>query len=100
MIYANTYKLVGSYLCCDSMCPQVILTRRQEVFGVECELSAVHGLLSKLPPELKYEQMIMLALQLLEKHPPDKLLAKKGNYKMRHRCVFTHISPLHVLPCP
>lgn len=64
---------------------QILLTRRQEVLEVECELSAVHGLLSKLPPELKYEQMIMLALQLLEKHPPHLLLAKKENYKLRYR---------------
>jgi hypothetical protein len=64
---------------------QVILTRREEVLGVECELSAVHGLLSKLPAHLKYEQMIMLAVQLFEKHPPHVLLAKKGNDKMRYR---------------
>lgn len=52
---------------------------------VECELSAVHGLLSRLPPDLKYEQMIMLALQLFEKHPPQLLLAKKENHLLKRR---------------
>lgn len=60
-----------------------MLTRRAEVLEVECELSAVHGLLSKLPPDLKYEQMIMLASQLFEKHPPSTL-TKRGS-KLRNR---------------
>ena len=62
---------------------QIILTRRAEVFQVECEMSAVHGLLSKLPSNLKYEQMIALALKLFEKHPPESLT--KENYRLKKR---------------
>lgn len=59
--------------------------RRSEVLELECELSAVHGLLSKLPSDLKYEQMIMLASQLFEKHPPKCLLAMQDNQKLKYR---------------
>ena len=77
------YGLIGVVL-------QIILTRRAEVLEVECELSEVHSLLSKLPPNLRYEQMIALALQLFQKHPPATLLANKQNYKLKQRSVDTY----------
>ena len=63
--------------------PQIILTRRSEVLQLECELSEIHFLLSKLPPDLSYEQMIMLSQQLYKKHPPSALI--KGFYELRSR---------------
>ena len=47
-------------------------------------MSAVHGLLSKLPKSLSYEQLITVAAALFEKHPPSQL-AKKGRLKMSKR---------------
>ena len=49
-------------------------------------MSAVHGLLSKLPENLKYEQMIMLASQLMEKHPPNTI-AKYSGVRLSKRWV-------------
>ena len=45
---------------------------------VECEMSAVHGLLSRIPETLSYEQVIVMAQQLFEKHPPKKLARNEG----------------------
>lgn len=88
-LQSDAQRLTDVFLASHPLLPiyvaaAIVLTRRHEVLEVECELSAVHGLLSKLPPELKYEQMILLALQLFEKHPPPVLLANKHNYKLRH----------------
>ena len=49
-------------------------------------MSAVHGLLSKIPDKLRYEQVIVMACQLIEKHPPKKL-AKHGGLKLSARSV-------------
>ena len=49
-------------------------------------MSAVHGLLSKLPDSLNYEQLIRVAVALFERHPP-KQVAKKGRLKMSNRSV-------------
>ena len=49
-------------------------------------MSAVHGLLSKLPDSLNYEQLIRVAAALFERHPP-KQVAKKGRLKMSNRSV-------------
>ena len=93
-------------------CVQIILSRKSEILSVDCEMSAVHGLLSKLPDSISYEQLITVAAALFEKHPPINV-AKKGQLKMRNRSVFLLLSssfppslplssfpplPLH-LPC-
>ena len=44
----------------------------------ECEISAVHGLLCKLPETLDYEQMILDASQLFKKHPIKSVAYKGG----------------------
>ena len=72
---------LGHSLCCVS---QIILTQRTEVLEQECELGSVHFLLSKLPPDLRYEQMIVLAQQLFKKHPPDHVIRNRYS-KLRSR---------------
>ena len=47
-------------------------------------MSAVHGLLSRLPEQLSYEQMVVLASQLYAKHPP-KILARKAGLRLSTR---------------
>ena len=59
---------------------QIILTQSSKVLSLECEMSAVHGLLSRIPDTLSHEQMIMLAYRLFEKHPPSTL-AKNARLK-------------------
>ena len=49
-------------------------------------MSAVHQLLSKIPEKLSYEQTIVLAQELIVKHPPKKL-AKCGGFKLSARSV-------------
>ena len=63
---------------------QIVLSKKSEVLEVECEMSAVHGLLSKLPQNLSYEQMIVLGERLFEKYPPSTV-AKKGRFKLNQK---------------
>ena len=50
-------------------------------------MASIHGLLSKIPEDLNYEKMIVLAVQLFQKHPP-KQLGKEGRLKLSAR--FSH----------
>ena len=59
------------------------------MLALDCEMSAVHGLLSKIPEKLRYEQAIVMAQQLFEKHPPKKL-AKNDGLKLSTRSVSSH----------
>ena len=62
-------------------------------------MSAVHGLLSKLPESLNYEQLIRVAAALFEKYPP-KQVAKRGKLKMSNRSVIITGTFLHVTSPP
>ena len=78
---------IGSKCVCTvnvSSPVQIILSRESEVLALECEMSAVHGLLSKIPEQLSFEQIIVMAHQLFEKHPPKKL-ARHGGLKLNTR---------------
>ena len=63
---------------CGTFVPQIILSRESEVLAVDCEMASVHGLLSKIPERLSYEQVIVMAQQLFEKHPPQRLARNEG----------------------
>ena len=69
-------------------CLQIILSRESEVLAVECEMAAVHRLLSRIPERLSYEQVIVMAQQLFEKHPPKRLARNEG-LKLSTRSVYT-----------
>ena len=82
---------VYTYTCLHTL--QIILSHKSEILSVDCEMSAVHGLLSKLPDTLSYEQLITVAAALFEKHSPNSV-AKKGRLKMRHRSVSLLLFPI------
>ena len=57
------------------------------MLSLDCEMSAVHGLLSKIPDTLSYKQVMVMAHQLFEKHSPKKLAKSKGlKLSARPRC--------------
>ena len=58
-------------------------------------MSAVHGLLSKLPDSINYEQLITMATALFEKHPPSQV-ARKGKLKMKNRLAIRLSLSVHV----
>ena len=63
---------------------QIIIQRREEVLSVECELSAVHSLLVRIPADLDWEDAVERALQLFAAHPPSKV-AKRQKLSYRRR---------------
>ena len=65
---------------------QVILSRKSEVLSLECELSSVHGLLSRLPDDLNFEPLIQKSSELFVQYPPD-VVATKGRLNPRARWV-------------
>ena len=50
---------------------QVVLHREEEILSSECDMCILHGLLSKIPDNLPYEQLIRKAGDLFLQYPPD-----------------------------
>lgn len=79
----EAFRLFDFFLASHPLMPiylsgAIILSRESEVLALDCEMSAVHGLLSKIPGSLSYEQVIVMAQQLYEKHSPRKLARNEG----------------------
>lgn len=54
-----------------------MLYREKEILASECEMCTLHGMLSKIPDNLPYEQLILRAKELLSKFPP-RTIAKEA----------------------
>lgn len=52
---------------------QIVLHRADEIIASECEMCIVHGLLSKIPQDLPFEQLISKAGDLYLQYPPSDL---------------------------
>uniref|UniRef100_A0A4W4EUK8 TBC1 domain family member 20 n=1 Tax=Electrophorus electricus TaxID=8005 RepID=A0A4W4EUK8_ELEEL len=51
----------------------IVLHREREVKSSECDMASVHHLLSQIPQDLPYEQLIARAQSLFTCHPPAEL---------------------------
>ena len=110
---AKIYQWLGVqfYVCAVTPPPpththtQIVLSQRSEILSLDCEMSAVHGLLSKLPQDMHYERLIATATKLFVKHPP-KSLARQSGMRLSKRWVVwsepiplgTYLSPVYTRP--
>eukprot|EP01117_Protostelium_nocturnum_P006168 TRINITY_DN2222_c0_g1_i6.p1 TRINITY_DN2222_c0_g1~~TRINITY_DN2222_c0_g1_i6.p1 ORF type:complete len:218 (-),score=62.20 TRINITY_DN2222_c0_g1_i6:115-768(-) len=61
---------------------QIIIHFREELLNnVECEYSAVHSFLSKIPQNLPFEDIIRKSVRLFNRFPPEKLQEKAHHLK-------------------
>lgn len=60
----------------------IILHREEEVKACECDMASLHHLLSKIPQNLPYEDLIAQAHSLFLRYPPA-LLAKRAALQLR-----------------
>lgn len=58
--------------------------RREELLSLECEMSTVHGFLSRIPKDVDYEQLVKQAWETFQNHPPD-VVAKEGQINISSR---------------
>ncbi|KAK3532546.1 hypothetical protein QTP86_023733 [Hemibagrus guttatus] len=52
---------------------QIVLYREREVKSSECDMASVHHLLSQIPQDLPYEQLISHTHKLFTRYPPTQL---------------------------
>ena len=52
---------------------QIVLHREDEVLNAQCEMPVIHSLLSRIPDDLPYEQLMQHAGDLYIQFPPESL---------------------------
>ncbi|KAJ8303015.1 hypothetical protein KUTeg_019411 [Tegillarca granosa] len=71
-------RLYDFFIACHPLMPiylaaAIVLYREEEILSNECEMCVLHGLLSKIPDNLPFEQLISKAGDLFLQYPPPDL---------------------------
>ncbi|XP_072561474.1 TBC1 domain family member 20 isoform X2 [Paramormyrops kingsleyae] len=64
----------------------IVLHRQEQVLSCDCDMASVHHLLSSIPQNLPYEELIGRAQELFSLYPPA-LLARRAALQSRHSWV-------------
>ncbi|GFR26490.1 TBC1 domain family member 20 [Trichonephila clavata] len=86
--YDTVVRLYDFFIVSDPWMPMylttaIVLHRELEILKQDCEMAAVHSLLSGIPRDLPFEEMIIHSLNLYESYKP-KLLARMT---IEHSCL-------------
>lgn len=76
--YKDVVRLYDYFLASDPETPLYVATalviqRRNEVFAEDCDMASIHCLLSQIPDDLNFEEILKKASSYFEKYPPDVL---------------------------
>jgi len=82
--YSDVVRLYDFFLAGPPLMPvylaaAIVLHREQEILNTECEMSAVHGLLSCIPVNLPFESLLVKCQNLYEKFPPYTIEKEAAN---------------------
>ncbi|KAJ8918246.1 hypothetical protein NQ315_014116 [Exocentrus adspersus] len=76
--YKDVVRLYDYFLATPPLMPLYVATslvvqRRQEVFAEGCDMASIHCLLSQIPDDLDFEEILTRAGTFYKKYPPEKL---------------------------
>lgn len=76
--YRDVVRLYDYFLASPHLMPiyvtaAIVLYRESEIFQVECDMGALHCLLSQLPDDLPFEYLLVKARELYDRYEPETL---------------------------
>lgn len=77
--YRHIVRLYDFFIACHPLMPiylaaAIVLHREKEILCCQCEMANVHQLLSRIPDDLPFEQLISKAGDLFLQYPPTELI--------------------------
>lgn len=77
--YKHIVRLYDFFLACHSLMPiylaaAIVLYREDEILEAECDMATLHSLLSKVPDDLPFEDLIVKSGDIFLQHPPADLV--------------------------
>ncbi|XP_064598713.1 TBC1 domain family member 20-like [Liolophura sinensis] len=87
--FRHIVRLYDFFIACHPLmpiylCAAIVLYRESEILSSECEMCVLHCLLSKIPENLPFEQLISKAGDLYLQYPPTDL-ANQALIKFKNR---------------
>merc|ERR1719220_1018728 len=79
--YKDVVRLYDFFLAGPPLMPiylaaAIVLHREEEILSADCEMSAIHGLLSRIPVNLPFETLLVDCQSLYERFPPYTIQAE------------------------
>ncbi|XP_060800383.1 TBC1 domain family member 20 isoform X2 [Amyelois transitella] len=76
--YSDVVRLYDYFLCAPPLFPvyvtaAIVLHRAEEVYVCDCDMAMMHCLLSRLPDDLPFEDILVTAKKLYDKNDPSEL---------------------------
>lgn len=82
--YKDVVRLYDYFLATPPLTPlyvatSLVILRRQEILSQPCDMASIHSLLSQIPDNLDFEEILTRASSYYKKYPPEKIkhLVKK-----------------------
>lgn len=81
--YTDVARLFDLFLATHSWMPMylsaaIVLYQEKKILQQECDMACVHALLSHIPDDLPFEELIINARRLFEMYPPKQLEAEEA----------------------
>ncbi|CAH0556854.1 unnamed protein product [Brassicogethes aeneus] len=78
--YKDVVRLYDFFLASPPLMPlyvttALVINRRQDVFEAGCDMAMIHVVLSQIPNNLDFEEILIMASKYYAKHPPETLEA-------------------------
>lgn len=92
--YRDVVRLYDFFLATPPLMPlyvaaALVIHRCDEIFEVGCDMASIHCLLSQIPDDLPFENILKHAMKLYKKYPPNKV-EKDVVERIRREYVYTN----------
>merc|ERR1712241_821637 len=89
--YSDVVRLYDFFLCSPPLMPiylatAIVLHRGEEILAAEPEMSSIHSLLSRIPVDLPFEDLLVSCQELYESLPPH-IVEEEAKERIRERRV-------------
>lgn len=97
--YRDVVRLYDFFLASPPLMPlyvaaALVLLRAEEIFEVGCDMASIHCLLSQIPDDTPFEEILTCASNLYECHPPETI---ERGVKERIRREYVYLNFLNVV---
>lgn len=93
--YRDVVRLYDFFLASPPLMPlyvasALVLRRCDEIFEVGCDMASIHCLLSQIPDDTPFEEILKRASAMYDKYPPD-MIEKSVKDRIKREYVYSNI---------
>ncbi|XP_046988519.1 TBC1 domain family member 20 isoform X1 [Schistocerca americana] len=101
--YQDVVRLYDFFLASPPLTPlylaaEIVVYRQDEIFAVDCDMPSIHSLLSQIPDDLPFEELLKKTSDLYLQYPPESIEAEVSERSRRESRPRRSVVPQRPLP--